>query len=179
MNLSFNYMCKHNLDKEMSQLIWMPATSPLYKVENGSIFKKHEKYSKLLVFGEYKYLQRGGALLLSEYCKKKNDINIKIPGLHYSSNIDDYIDIIEDPYSSELYNMNLRDIIGHDELDMKKMSDEKEQYEMCMSQLNSYRSSFGAMASREQMKKLLEFTLENKYKIEDIIIDLQDCKDMV
>lgn len=69
-NVAFYQMCKSNLDinKKHDQLIWMPPTMPEYKVEKG-IFATNSNYSKLIVFAEYRYLQRGGALLLSEYAR--------------------------------------------------------------------------------------------------------------
>ena len=69
-NLAMNQICKENIpDKYACQLIWMPATIPLYKTDDNSIFNKYKDYSKLLVFAEYRYLQRGGARLISDYCR--------------------------------------------------------------------------------------------------------------
>lgn len=69
-NLAFAQICDINLSKEMAQLLWVPPTVPLYKPEG--IYMSCKDYSKLLVFAEYRYLQRGGACLLSDYCKLLN-----------------------------------------------------------------------------------------------------------
>lgn len=77
-NLPFHEICKYQLAKDdnnastMAQLLWLPPTVPLYQTNEGSIFARHKDHSKLLVFAEYKYLQRGGALLLSDYAKLLN-----------------------------------------------------------------------------------------------------------
>ncbi len=70
-NLAFYQICNENIsDKKAAQLIWMPPSFPLFKSGDKSIFYSYHDYSKLLVFAEYRYLQRGGARLLSDYCKK-------------------------------------------------------------------------------------------------------------
>lgn len=71
-NIAFKQMCHANLSEDMPQLIWLPPTVLAYAIPADSIFAKHKEYSKLLVFGEYKFLQRGGALLLSEYATVQN-----------------------------------------------------------------------------------------------------------
>ena len=66
-NIAFYQLCRENVSNRMKQLLWVPPTFPLYKVDKGSIFAEHKDYSKLLVFAEYRYLQKGGALLTSDY----------------------------------------------------------------------------------------------------------------
>ena len=65
-------ICKENVcfDSKQHQLIWMPPTKCFYSVDENSIFYKNRDFSKLLVFGEYLYIQRGGAILLSDYVRK-------------------------------------------------------------------------------------------------------------
>lgn len=71
-NIAFKQLCDNQLTEQMAQLIWLPPTVPVYPVGEGSIFAKLKDHSKLLVFGEYLYLQRGGSLLLSEYARALN-----------------------------------------------------------------------------------------------------------
>lgn len=72
-NIAFFQMCQANVTAELAQLIWMPPTIPAYQIPQDSLFAKCKNHSKLLVFGEYKYLQRGGAMLLSEYARHLNN----------------------------------------------------------------------------------------------------------
>ncbi len=66
-NIAFYQLCRENVSNRMTQLLWAPPTFPLYTVDKSSIFSKQKDYSKLLVFAEYRYLQKGGALLTSDY----------------------------------------------------------------------------------------------------------------
>lgn len=77
-NLAFFEICQENVKERMRQLLWVPATMPLYYSGDKSIFTAYKYYSKLLVFAEYRYLQRGGSRLLSDYVKFKN-ITEKMP----------------------------------------------------------------------------------------------------
>lgn len=70
-NLAMYQICEKELpDKQAAQLLWVPASMPLYNAGERSIFTRYADYSKLLVFAEYRYLQRGGALLLSDYARQ-------------------------------------------------------------------------------------------------------------
>ncbi len=69
-SLAFRQICTTNLpDRQAAQLLWMPPTVPDYDPGENSIFSKHKDYSKLLVFAEFSFLQRGGAAMLSDYCR--------------------------------------------------------------------------------------------------------------
>ena len=76
-NLAFYQICKENAYDRMCQLLWIPPTAPLYSVGNDSIFSIYASYSKLLVFAEYRYLQRGGSRLLSDYVQYENMVHVK------------------------------------------------------------------------------------------------------
>ncbi|MCR5338452.1 MAG: DEAD/DEAH box helicase family protein [Lachnospiraceae bacterium] len=71
-NLAFYQICKENAYDKMRQLLWIPPSVPLYQAGNKSIFSVYSSYSKLLVFAEYRYLQRGGSRLLSDFIKYEN-----------------------------------------------------------------------------------------------------------
>lgn len=74
-SLPFYEICRETLQDRMGQLLWVPPTVPLYQPPDGSIFRQYRDYSKMLVFAEYRYYQRGGALLLSDYAKLGNTRN--------------------------------------------------------------------------------------------------------
>ncbi len=76
-NLVFFQICKENAYDRMRQLLWIPPTVPLYHAGNSSIFNVYSSYSKLLVFAEYRYLQRGGSRLLSDFIRYENIISDK------------------------------------------------------------------------------------------------------
>ena len=80
-NLPFYEMCRENLQEAMCQLLWVPPTVPLYDPGPDSIFHRCRDYSKLLVFAEYHYYQKGGALLLSDYAKARNAVSQPMPEL--------------------------------------------------------------------------------------------------
>ena len=71
-DLAFHEICEENVKDRMRQLLWVPPTMPLYSSGEKSIFSEYSNYSKLLVFAEYRYLQRGGSRLLSDYVKYEN-----------------------------------------------------------------------------------------------------------
>ena len=75
-NIAFYQICKENVRGRMRQLLWVPATVPLYSPGNQSIFAEYKDYSKLLIFAEYRYLQRGGARLLSDFVTYENKRNL-------------------------------------------------------------------------------------------------------
>lgn len=87
-NLPFCEMCRENLREEMAQLLWVPPAAPLYRPGEDSIFYKYRDYSKLLVFAEYHYYQKGGALLLSDYAALQNSTGEpapdKLPALDFA-----------------------------------------------------------------------------------------------
>lgn len=70
--VAFRDICRENLSDEACQLLWVPPTVPAYEVDASSIFKRQEDYSKLLVFDEHRFLQRGGPGLLSQYADARN-----------------------------------------------------------------------------------------------------------
>lgn len=70
--VAFKDICEHNAEGNMCQLLWMPPTVPAYSVSEDSIFDEHKNYSKLLVFDEHRFLQRGGPVLLSQYADAVN-----------------------------------------------------------------------------------------------------------
>lgn len=83
-NIAMKQMIDANLTKEMSQLLWVPPTIPKYTVDSESIYTKQKDYSKLLVFCEYRFMQRGGAALLSDYADflnspRKEDLEKQVP----------------------------------------------------------------------------------------------------
>lgn len=78
-NLPFAEICRENLQEEMTQLLWVPPTVPLYDPGTDSIFRHCRDYSKLLVFSEYQYHQKGGALLLSDYAALQNGAGLSSP----------------------------------------------------------------------------------------------------
>lgn len=84
-SLPFYEICRETLQGRMGQLLWIPPTVPLYQPPGGSIFRQYRDYSKMLVFAEYRYYQRGGALLLSDYAKLGNTRSGKpLPGTPFS-----------------------------------------------------------------------------------------------
>lgn len=71
-NVAFRDLCSLNAREEMCQLLWIPPVIGAYDVSDDSIFSKHRNYSKTIVFGEYGFLQRGGAVLMSQYADGVN-----------------------------------------------------------------------------------------------------------
>lgn len=103
-NLPFAEICRENLQEEMTQLLWVPPTVPLYDPGQESIFRHCRDYSKLLVFSEYQYHQKGGALLLSDYAALQNTAGLPCPApsefpvLHYTDLDPALFDLTEGDY---------------------------------------------------------------------------------
>lgn len=120
-NLAFYEICKECVDDGKSNLLWMPPTVPLYKIDDKSVFSKHQNYSKLLIFAEYRYLQRGVPRLLSDYvyykcCRRNETDNVDrivpesfVVNLRWSDDIDELVryDFLKTDYREQ----KLEDII--------------------------------------------------------------------
>lgn len=123
-SLALGQICRENLKDSMMQLLWVPPTVPLY--QPAGIYETYSGYSKLLVFAEYQYLQRGGAILLSDYaklmnsksqipdnfppeldcCKYLNNIFCLTNGDYREKTLDDLVEYIKNEYPDDMGDSN-------------------------------------------------------------------------
>lgn len=132
-NLAMHQICKMNIsDRRAAQLLWMPPTVPLYFAGESSIFTEFSDYSKLLVFAEFRYLQRGGARLLSDYCRllckndgESSDIpQLKIESMEEEDVFDRYLEA-DDLLAVDYREQSLEDVLQGIEIDERIEDEEK------------------------------------------------------
>ena len=162
--LAIYQLYKSNIENDMSMLIWVPPVNQLYSPGENSIFKKHQNYSKTLIFGERIYYQRAYSYLLSRYvdtvanAPENASREIKLPCLCYSENVENIkrLENIIEIYSTMtpvLRTKSLSDIIKSCKQDHQDIS---------------YEDILASIASPAVCAKRLGFKPEQIKRIEEI-----------